>query len=213
MVLKLKKSKMTKILVIAFVGICLFSFIPAIKAEDNSGTTIRPIEDFLEANEFVLCNWFSSTNEDQTLVIKLHREYVTGEVIRDLTYGGFVIEKVLNNKWVEFEVLLYVEDAHLFVWYVINPEGTEYDNPIILEGTMDYTFQINFRVQQGPGELIPRFQWGIVDSLRMTGQGSGEFTPEAIDFGYTPGETARVTVNQIGMNHLSQWPAEILFIH
>lgn len=210
LVLKLKKSKFIKILVMAFVGISLFSFIPAIRAESSSGTTIRPIEDFLEANEFVLCNWFGSANEEQTLYLEVHSEYLTGEVIRDCPYDGVVIEKVLNNKWVEFEVLLFVKDAHIYVWHVIDPSV---GGVIILEGTMDYTFQLNFRIQQEPGEPIPRFLWGIINRLRMTGQGSGVFTPESLDYGYTPGETAQVTINQIGLNHLAQWPVELLFFH
>ena len=207
---RLKKSKTTKILILIFVTICLFSFIPAIRAEDTKrNTTIRSIDDFLPNNEWFFCNYLGYA--DRTfLYLEVHSEYATGELISNCIHNGKIIEKVLKDGWIEFQVLLFVEDAHVYLFYM---DPTVMWWPVIFEGKMDYFLTLKFRVQQGPGESIPFFLNGEIERLTMNGQGSGVFTPEAEPYGYSPGEVAMVKINQIGLHGLTQWPIEQIFFH
>jgi hypothetical protein len=206
----LKKSQTIKFLILVFVGICLFSFIPAIRAEDyKKNTTIRPIDHFLPNNEWFLCNYIGHT-DGNALYLEVHSQYATGELISNCIHSGIVIEKVLKDGWIEFQVLLFVEDAHLFIYYM-DPNVNWW--PVIFEGKMDYFFTLKFRIQQEPGDPIPFFLYGEIERLSMNGQGSGIFTPEAELYGFTSGTEAKVKVNQIGLHGLTHWPVEQLFFH
>ncbi len=194
----MKKSITMQLLVLAFVGICFISFIPAIYAHGpkEANVAYRPIEDFLEKNDFLISNYVAWMDADPTLYLAVHNEWDTGETISDCIYHGYVRETVLEDGWIEFYVDMIVLGANVQVYYI---EGVWW--PLIFEGKMNYYMHFVFRAQQEPGATIP-YLWiqSIVDEDIMSGIGVGKFTEEASDFGFRPGKPGVVKIYQAAEN-------------
>lgn len=204
--------KKTKIILVATLGICMLSFMPAVVGAANS----RPISAFTDTNDYVAA-W---ADPETNLIIFPHGFYVTPigmEVIADCEHHGSVLERELKDGSISYKINLHVKGAYMLVgdWGI---------NPYVFEGEMDYYFTATIIVYEGElGDDLPNLVWDIwwpdptlppigeCTTSHITGSGTGTFLVDA--FGFTAGDTAKVKVNQVGLFGATFWPVEIIFIH
>jgi len=139
-------------------------------------------------------------------------------------------------------VNLHVKGALMLIfWY--EHELWFLDPKLLFVGLMDYHFTATIIVYEGTfGGDIPNFWeiWfpdffdppidppigeGTFDHITGSGTGMFEYNQEVIDLGFTPGATAKVKLNQVGIlkpeDHpqidpevdMNMWPVEIVFFH
>jgi hypothetical protein len=206
--------KKTKIILLATLGICILSLMPAVLAKADS----RPISDFVDTNDYTgVAAW---ADPETNLIIFPHGFYVTPpgtNLISDCEHHGSVLERDLKDGRIMYSINLHVKGAYMLVgdWGV---------NPYVFEGEMDYTFTAVMIVEGEFGGPVPNLMdvWfggaGEAPYSHITGRGTGTFLVDA--FGYTTGDTAKVTVNQVGLTkpeghpfYPGIWPVEMIFFH
>ena len=208
--------KKTKIILVAALGICLLSFIPAVVGKAD----VRPISAFTDTNDYIGA-WVDT---ESNLIIFPHGFFVTPPgmhaVIADCEHYGSVLERDLKDGSILYKVNLHVKGAYMLV-------GDYGINPYVFEGEMDYYFTATIIVYEAElGDALPSLCWDIwwpdtevpgyepigeCTTSHLTGSGTGEFLVDA--FGFTAGDTAKVKVNQVGLFGGTFWPVEIVFFH
>ncbi len=203
--------KKTKIILLATLGICLLSFMPAVVGKAD----VRPISDFTDTNDYIAAWLDPETN----LIIFPHGFYVAPgvEVIADCEHHGSVLERDLKDGRILYRINLHVKGAYMLV-------GDYGVNPFVFEGEMDYSFTAVVIVEGEFGGPVPDLfeVWflgaGEAPYSHITGSGTGTFLVDA--FGFTAGDTAKVEVNQVGLTkpeghpfYPAMWPVELVFFH
>ena len=210
----MEKMKKTKIILLATLGMCMLSFMPAVLGKAD----VRPISDFTATNDYTgVAAW---SDPETNLIIFPHGFWVTPpgtELISDCEHHGSVLERDLKDGRIMYRINLHVKGAFMYV-------GDYGINPYVFEGEMDYSFTAVVIVEGVLGDPVPSLfdVWflgaGEAPYSHITGSGTGTFLVDA--FGYTAGDTANVKVNQVGISkpeghpfYPEIWPAEIIFFH
>ncbi|MFX0074570.1 MAG: hypothetical protein ACFE96_03965 [Candidatus Hermodarchaeota archaeon] len=216
--------KKTKIILLAMLGTCLISLLPAVLGTAN----VRPISDFTATNDNIAA-W---ADPESQLTIFPHGWYVYGfpsgpQSIADCMPSGSVLEKDLKDGRIMYKVDLHVKGALMVV--ANNTSGI-----ILVEGEMDYHFQVTMIIYDGalgdpvpnllqiwfPGLFLPPGADPIGEYLfsHFSGTGTGTFLVDAL--GYTAGDSINAKVNQVGLPkpeghpfYPEMWPVEIIFFH
>ncbi|MFX0008053.1 MAG: hypothetical protein ACFFAV_15200 [Candidatus Hermodarchaeota archaeon] len=206
--------KKTKIFLLATLGICMLSFMPAVLGTANS----RPISDFVDTNDYTgVAAW---VDPETNLIIFPHGFYVTPpgtNLISDCEHHGSVLERDLKDGRIMYRINLHVKGAYMLV-------GDYGVNPFVFEGEMDYSFICIVIVEGEMGGPVPNLidVWfygaGEAPYSHLTGSGTGTFLVDA--FGFSAGDTANVKVNQVGLTkpeghpfYPGLWPVELVFFH
>ena len=220
----IENLKKTKIILFATLGVCLFSFIPTVLGAANN----RPITDFTDTNDNVAA-WADPESE---LIIFPHGWYIYGfpsgpQSIADCIVSGSVLEKDLKDGLIMYKVNLHVKGALMVV-------ANFTDGTILVEGEMEYLFQVTLIIYDGVlGDPVPNLLeiWfpgiflppgtdpiGEVTFSHLTGRGTGTFLVDAL--GFTAGDAVNVKVNQVGLTkpeghpfYPELWPVELIFFH
>jgi hypothetical protein len=227
-----KMKKKTKIILLATMGIYLFSFMPAVVGKANS----RPISDFTATNDYV-ANWYDPESD---LIVIIHGFFVTPpgtDRIANYPHTGSVLERDLKDGRILYKVNLHVKGAWIMVAYYSQER-------LIFVGEMDYTIIATIILYEGVfGGPVPNFLqiWfpdffdppidppiGESTFSHITGSGTGIFVDDAaaIEQGFAPGATAKVKLSQVGISKpedhpqidpehdpYNMWPVEIVFFH
>ena len=209
--------KRTKIILLATLGICILSFVPAVVGTAET----RPISAFTATNPNV-AGW---ADPESGLTVLPHGFYLFGlgglESIAECDHHGSVLVKDLKDGRILYKVNLHVKGASMFV---VNA------TTLIFAGEMDYSFQATMIVYDGelsdpvpyllaiwfPGVLgIEPIGEGTFSHI--TGSGDGTFVDDyaAIRLGFAPGASAKLKINQVGIltPEGDKWPVELIFIH
>jgi hypothetical protein len=172
----LKRTKLAiKILLVVFVVMFIFSFLPTTLACKNghgyrNKINYRPIEDWLEYNPFGcgMYYWTAFFGDDGS-----RHEYwawfdgvTAGEMLGEYNYeySGYVREEVLRGGSLEYKVVLYVEDLYIEClngFYF--EDGSPWYNDLVMSAYIDYVFQFTFRLDKHypgfPDWDIPAGKW------------------------------------------------------
>ena len=215
----MKNLKKTKLILLATLGICMLSFIPAALGAANS----RPIADFTDTNDHVAGYWSPQSN----LIIFPHGARWLGlEKIEDCDIGGSVLERELKDGRILYKVNLHVKSALMWIFWA--EPGWPGKGPIFV-GEMDYYFTTTIIVEGNLGDPVPNY-FNVVFGIdpgelivtHIVGSGTGYFTDYAgeIGQGFTPGDSAKVVLNQLSIAkpeghpfYPEMWPAELTFFH
>ena len=209
--------KKTKIILLATLGLCMLSFMPAALGAADS----RPISAFTDTNRNIAA-WADS---ESGLTILPHGFWLFGidglESIAECDHHGSVLVKELKDGLMLYKVNLHVKGASMFV-------VDQYS--LIFVGEMDYFFSATLIVYEGElSDPVPYLLaiWfpdffgidpiGESTFSHLTASGTGAFVNDtaAIELGFAPGATAKVKVNQVGIlkPEGEKWPVELVFIH
>lgn len=206
--------KKTKIILVATLGICMLSLMPAVVAKAD----VRPISDFTDTNDYTgVAAW---VDPESNIIIFPHGFYVTPpgtNLITDCEHSGSVLERDLKDGRILYKINLHVKGAYMLV-------GDYLINPFVFEGEMDYNFQATLIVEGEFGGPVPSLfdVWflgaGESPFSHISGSGTGTFLVDA--FGFTAGDTAKVKVIQTGITkpeghplYPGMWPIEFIFFH
>jgi len=199
-----------KLIVVAIVGILMFSFIPLVAAGEGTGkVTKRPIEDWLAP--VVLHPLGAMPDYDNGILIWTFLDDPTiphWASALDYDPEGFVFERELKNNIMLITVNMRVKDAPFYITSLVTPIPIA--TPIFC-GVMDFTYELKFTIDLntlGPddydenGNIIYHtwdyYVWnlGALESVFLCGHGSGEFL-NSYD-GWEEGDTAKMhTINNI----------------
>lgn len=177
----MNNSRKTQLLIVAVVGILLFSFLPTAQGWSSRKTnvTIRPIDDWLQNSPFGIgvpwetC-YVGDDNKDN------HYWIFTDSVFGAFTgntyeYSGYVKEKVLRDGSIEITVNLDVKDIYLEAYAALYDEngdpiwGQQYFGDmgdILLYAYVDYFFQLKFTLDAEYDGYAP---WGVPPGTREAG--------------------------------------------
>jgi len=211
--------KKTKIILLVTLGICMLSFIPAALGAANS----RPITDFTATNDHVAGYWSPQSG----LILFPHGARWLGlEKIEDCDPSGSVLERDLKDGRILYKVNLHVKGALMWIYWA--EPGWPGKGPIFI-GEMDYYFTATMIVEGNLGDPVPNYFDLIFGNIpgeligsHITGSGTGYFTDYAgeIGQGFTPGDSAKVKLNQLSISkpeghpfYPEMWPAELTFFH
>ena len=155
-----KRTKLAiKILLVVFVVMFIFSFLPTTLACKNghgyrNKINYRPIEDWLEYNPYG-CGpyyWTAFIGDDRS-----GNDYwawfdgVTEGLMDweyNYEYSGYVREKVLPDGSLEYKVVLYVKDMYVeYLNGIVDEYGPWYYD-LVMAGYMDYVFQLEFTLDK-----------------------------------------------------------------
>ena len=186
--------KKTKIILLATLGICLLSFMPAVVGKADS----RPIEDFTAINDNVAA-WY---DPESNLIIYPHGFWVTDpveEIIKNCEHHGSVLERDLKDGRILYKINLHVKGAYILI--------EDFGVAMIFEGEMDYNFQATIIVEGVFGGPVPNLLaiWfgglGEDPFSHITGSGNGTFLvdTEVAGQSFIAGDTAKVKLNQVGI--------------
>lgn len=208
--------KKIKIILLVTLGICMLSFIPAALGAAET----KPISTFTDTNDSVAA-W---ANYETGLTVFPHGFYIFPglESIADCDPEGSVFVKDLKDGKILYKVNLHVKGALMFIAQAMYG--------LIFVGEMDYNFQATMIVYDGElGDPVPNLLmiWfpayfgiepiGEGTFSHITGSGKGTFINDdaAIDFGFAPGATANIKINQVGIldPEGEKWPVELIFFH
>ncbi len=110
----MKKMKKTKIVLIATLGICMLSFMPAVVGKAN----VRPISDFTDTNDLTgVAAWADPVSD---LIVFPHGFWVTPpgtENITNCEHHGSVLERDLKDGRILYKINLHVKGAMMLVAY------------------------------------------------------------------------------------------------
>jgi len=215
--------KKTKIILLATLGMCMLSFIPAVLGKADK----RPISAFTDTNEHVAA-W---GDPQSGLVITPHGAWWHPQTIADYIHSGSVLERELKDGRILYKVNLHVKGALMWV-HLAEPFWPEKEP--ILVGEMDYSLTATIIVDGEIGDDVPTFWmiWfgfypGEAPFVHITGSGTGEFTEygEFLEFGFE-GDSAKVKLNQVAIGKppehpqidpdydpYNMWPVELVFLH
>ena len=218
----MKKMKKTKIILLATLGMCIISLMPAVVAKADA----RPISDFTDTNDLTgVAAWYDPVSD---LIVFPHGVFVTPpgtENITNCEHSGSVLERDLKDGRILYKINLHVKGAMMLIAY--------YQDRMIFVGEMDYNFQATIIVDGVVGGPVPSlfdvWHFGAGESrfVHITGSGTGEFIDDdaAIEQGFAPGEPAKVKINQVGFiipeDHPQSdpeyepymYPVEFIFFH
>ena len=150
----MKNSRKTQLLIVAVVGILVFSFLPTAQGWRSRRTkvNIRPIEDWLDNNPYgagayYMTGYVGGDRNDNYYWTWFFAvtELFEGEAFE---YSGHVKEKVLRDGSIEITVKLRVKDMVVEL-YENNATGEPiwdfaYMGQEVFSGRIDYYFQIKF---------------------------------------------------------------------
>jgi hypothetical protein len=216
----MNQKKIKKIILLATLGVCMFSFMPAVVGKANN----RPISAFIATNDDTgVAGW---GDPETGLAVFPHGFIWHPQTISDCDVHGSVLVKDLKDGRISYKVNLHVKGALMWLFNAS-------DYTLIFVGLMDYYFSTILIVYGDISDPVPNLLpiWfgdppiGESPFQHITGSGTGEFIE--VWPGFTPGDTAKVKVNQVGMaiteDHpqfdpeseygLSMWPVEIVFFH
>ena len=129
---KIKKSITTQLIVLAFVGICIFSFLPTVQGQrQRVDVNIRPIDDWVQNSPFGIgvpgetayVGGDGKGNDYWMWPDSLFGAF-TGNLYE---YRGHVKEKVMHDGSIEITVYLFVKDIYVEMY---NAKYDENGNPI-----------------------------------------------------------------------------------
>jgi hypothetical protein len=224
-VLKINRKKsITSLATVSTIGLLLILFSTSVLAI----STKRPISDFTTTNDNIAA-WADLESE---LIIFPHGWYIYGfpsgpQSIAECISSGSVLEKDLKDGQIMYKVNLHVKGALMVV-------ANFTDGTILVEGEMEYHFQVTIIVYDGelgdsvpnllqiwfPGLFLPPGTPPIGESTfsHLTGSGTGILLVDAL--GFTAGDSVNVKVNQIGLTkpeghpfYPEMWPVEFIFFH
>ncbi|MHA2038526.1 MAG: hypothetical protein ACW98X_18995 [Promethearchaeota archaeon] len=176
----MKKTIKTQLLVLAFVGICIFSFIPAVYGRKRGATVnIRPIDDWVANNPFGIgVPWETAYvggdgkgNHYWMWIDSLFGAF-TGNLYE---YSGYVKEKVLGDGSIEITVNLFVKDIYIEMYdalYDVNGDpiwDMQYfgdTGDLLSFGYANYYFRLKFTLDAEYDGYAP---WGIPAGTREAG--------------------------------------------
>ena len=203
----MKRTKfMTSLMTGASIGLILILLSTTVMA----ATTIRPISDFTDTNNNIAA-W---ADPDSGLTLFPHNWYVYGfpdapQSIADCEPSGSVQVKDLKDGRIMYKIDLHVKGALM----VVADSNTE---TILVEGEMDYHFQVTMIVYDGElNDPVPNllviwfpeffpFPTGTPEPIgegtfsHLTGKGSGTFVADVPQYGFAHGDEVKVKVNMIG---------------
>jgi len=208
--------KKTKIILVATLGICMLSFMPAVVGKAN----VRPISDFTATNDNVAA-W---GDPESNLIIAPHGGFMLPETIADCIHIGSVLERELKDGRILYKINLHVKGALMAILWN-QPYWPSF--PPIFIGEMDYYFTTTIIVDGEVGDPIPWlfdvwfYGGGETKFSQITGHGTGYFTDYAEYLGLgISGATAKVKLIQVGITkpeghpfYPGIWPAELVFFH
>ncbi|MFX1480999.1 MAG: hypothetical protein ACFFCI_23185 [Promethearchaeota archaeon] len=170
-------------------------------------STVRPISDFTDTNDNIAA-WLDS---ESGIMMFPHGWYIYGfpsgpESIADCITSGSVLEKDLKDGQMMYKVNLHVKGALMVV-------ANYSDGTVLVEGEMDYFFQVNMLVYDGvlgdpvpnllqiwfPGIFLPPGADPIGEGTfsHLTGSGTGTMQVDAL--GFNAGDSVHVKINQVGL--------------
>ncbi|MHA2038833.1 MAG: hypothetical protein ACW972_09080 [Promethearchaeota archaeon] len=219
-----RKKSITSLATVSTIGLLLILFSTSVLAI----STKRPISDFTTTNDNIAA-WADLESE---LIIFPHGWYIYGfpsgpQSIAECISSGSVLEKDLKDGQIMYKVNLHVKGALMVV-------ANFTDGTILVEGEMEYHFQVTIIVYDGelgdsvpnllqiwfPGLFLPPGTPPIGESTfsHLTGSGTGILLVDAL--GFTAGDSVNVKVNQIGLTkpeghpfYPEMWPVEFIFFH
>ena len=215
----MRKSKlMTKLTILITLGILMLSFRPAVLGASKANR--RPIEDWEVNNPFII----PSFDPDSHRLINFDFDWTDD-------YDGLILERVINDGFLMITVNLHVKNVGFSV-FDFTPPGPP--GELIISGQMDVNFKVKFTMAGEPNAELP---W-IIDiyifersflAISLLCIGLGTFPASVEEYGFTPGTTGKVTVNQVGLMkkqlkedhpHIipdldppEMWPVEFIKIH
>ncbi len=177
---RMKKLLTTQLIVLAFVGICVFSFLPAVQGcRRKQHVNIRPIDDWVINNPFgVGVPWETAygggdgKGKDYWMWLDSLDGVFTGN---QYEYSGHVKEKVLLDGSIEITVYLFVKDIYVELY---NAAYDDNGDPLwTMEyfgdcgdlhsfGYADYFFRLEFTLDAEYEGYEP---WGIPAGTREAG--------------------------------------------
>lgn len=184
-----RQKNYRKLILVAIVGILMFSCIPFVTAcNRNRGVTIRPIEDWLAPVTFLPLG--AMPDYDNGILIWTFLDDPTiPHFASALDYDpkGRVIERELKNNILLVTVKMRAKDVPFYITSFMVP----IPNAIpIFSGAMDFTYELKFTIDLdtlGPddyneeGNIIYHtwdyYVWQLftLESVFLCGHGSGEF--------------------------------------
>jgi hypothetical protein len=209
----MKKPQLKSLVFCVIVMTVVLSAIPAAMAYRERQIKIRPIEDWLLANNLVNdLPMGGMPDYDKGLTIWPHLADPTyapvGYYIPPLTcdYHGIIVERKLSDNEILVSINLHVKDAPFYI--LSDFAGDILTSTHLFHGTMDYLYQLRFTIDLdtvGPddydedGNIIYKPWWWYVwvlynlKSVFLCARGSGEFLTSYE--GWEEGDTAKMTTN------------------
>ncbi|MFX0012893.1 MAG: hypothetical protein ACFE9R_21465 [Candidatus Hermodarchaeota archaeon] len=181
----MKSSKKTQLLIIAVVGIFIFSVLPTAYGWSSRRTrvTIRPIEDWLQNSPFGIgVPWESAYVGDDgkgnhywMWIDSVDGAFTETPYEYFYEYGGHVKEKVLRDGSIEITVILYVYDVYAELYRALYDENGDpiwsmnyFGNlgDVHSAGYVNYIFRMKFILDAEYDGYEP---WGIPPGTREAG--------------------------------------------
>jgi len=177
---RMKKSITTQLIVLAFIGICIFSFLPAVQGRGKGvDVNVRPIDDWVVNNPFGIgVPWETAYvggdgkgNHYWMWIDSLFGAF-TGNLYE---YSGYVKEKVLRDGSIEITVNLFVKDIYIEMYDALYDENgdpiwsMQYfgdSGDLLSFGYADYYFRLKFILDAEYEGFAP---WGIPPGTREAG--------------------------------------------
>ncbi len=207
------KKSIKNLIVLATIGICIFSFIPAVAA--SQGRVIeRPLDDWLDPNyafypwgeeNWVMADWGSPYNN---LLCKMgypmpkagigpwvnDMEDENGLVMGETIIDGYITERELNNGQALITLYIDVKNAPLTVYdgseFISYCLGETMNEPQAvlgagIDGYIDFKLIYKFFIPE-PGLDLPTI-WPSFNnyiSINIIGTGFGTLTEHAVELGF-----------------------------
>ncbi|MCK4286183.1 MAG: hypothetical protein KAX18_08265 [Candidatus Lokiarchaeota archaeon] len=184
-----RQNRNKKLILLAIVGILMFSFIPFVVADSrNGGVTKRPIEDWL--TPVIRHPLGAMPDYDNGILIWTFLDDPTiphWASALDYDPKGCVIERELKNNILLVTVKMRAKDVPFYITSFMVPIPSAIP---IFKGVMDFTYELKFTIDLdtlGPddyneeGNIIYHtwdyYVWELftLESVFLCGHGSGEF--------------------------------------
>ena len=209
----MKRPQLKKLTLSVIVIIVFSSLIPAATAYKGRSNKVRPIEDWLMANNLVddppmggMPDW------EKDLIIwpqLVDHSFIPEGLYKPpltCTYSGIVLEKELDDNKILVSILLHVKDAPFII--VTSFMGDLPTSVPVFKGTMQYLYKLQFTIDldsldpEDPndydedGNIIYQPWWWYVwvlytlESVSILARGSGEFLTSYE--GWEEGDTAKM---------------------
>jgi hypothetical protein len=210
--------KKKKVILLTSLVVLMLGFLPTVLAAAEN----RPISAFTATNDGT--NVLGWGDPETGLAAFPHGFWWHPEVISDCEHWGSVQVKELKDGRISYKINLHVKGAVL--WVMAVP-----DYVLIFTGEIDYYFSTVLIVEGVISDPVPNlidvwFGGGESPFSHITGTGSGTFTADAGTYGFIPGDTAKLKLNQVAIakppdhpqidpeyDPISMWPVELVFFH
>ncbi len=157
----MKRSRKTQLLIVAIVGIFVFSFLPAVQGKPSRRTevNIRPIDDWVINSPFGIgvpweCTYVGGDGKGNNYWMWPDSLFEIFQLEpTEYEYSGHVKEKVLRDGPIEITVKLFVKDIYLEVYDALYDENGDAIwsqqyfgdmGDILLYAYVYYFFQLKF---------------------------------------------------------------------